>query len=1191
MPPPVDPVISPTAARPGMTLAGRYRLESLLGQGGMGEVWRARDAQLERDVAVKLPTLGMLDTAGRAQLLREARVAASLSHPGIVAVHDAGETGGQPFIVMELVEGRSLRERPSRDPVVVRMIARQVLEALEHVHAQGIVHRDLKPENLLVTGPESAPRVRVADLGVARLESSTTLTRADTIVGTAAYLSPEQALGGAIDGRADLYALGAVLYELVAGRPPFEGPDALAVISQHLHAPVPPPRTHRPDVEPGLERFVMRLLAKSPDDRYPSAREALQALDAMAAGAAPSEEAPAESTLLDQLVRGRLVGRGAELERLRDVWRSTLQGRAQLALVSGEPGVGKSRLAREMVVAARVDGAVVLAGGCYEFEATTPYLPFVEAIAAWARGRDDAALREALGGTAPEIARLVPGIDSRLGPFAAPPALAPHEERIRLFDAVARLLRSLAARRGLLVFLDDVHWADTGTLALMRYLLRQLRDERVLLLATYREIELDRQHPLAAALVEWNRDRIATRVALGRLGRADSDGLLATLLGQDEVSPEFGEAMHRETEGNPFFLEEVVKALIEQGQIYREGGEWQRRDVADLAIPQSVKAAIGRRLDRLGPECVETLHLAAVLGKTFAFADLASCSTRNEDELLDALDEATAAQLVIAREGESFTFTHDKIREVLYEELNPVRRRRTHQKIGEMLEARADARVEDLSFHFLHAGDLERALRWSLAAAERSRHVQALDEAVVYLARAVECADAIGDRARLLDVVRALASLQSERGDGTATIAACRRALPLCTSAAERAAVNTLAGEICVRNGNPLARDFLEAAQKELDPATQQREIALVKTNFARLHHYRAEHTRAIAMLEETLAMPVVKEDPQLAALVYSYFAGSYQHLVDYPASMEWADRCVELGRRVGQPTIEAIGHEFLCEDLNAIGRWRDALPHAEEDLRIGRRSGSLDRQAWATWAKGWCLLGLGELEPGIELAMTSLQLCEQMGEIRLPCLVTGLFAWAFSETGRDEEADRLVAEAVERSASLGQVVMMGEVHRGRAFLALARGDGAAALAAAREAFRVKAGTENVLSFDVFNAVGALGALLAGELETAETMARECLAFSDAKQLESARGMAHRALAGVAAARGRIDEALAGFEIAIAVDERTESRVEVARTLAERADVLRAAGRADEANADRQRALALAGDCGMVRLAARLRAS
>ena len=211
-------------------------------------------------------------------------------------------------------------------------------------------------------------------------------------------------------------------------------------------------------------------------------------------------------------------------------------------------------------------------GGCYEYEATTPYLPFVEAFREWTRRQSPEQLRTALGATASEIAKFAPEIETKLDALVGNAPLPPSEERLRLFDNTARFLRSLAADNGLLLFIDDVHWADQGTLSLLHYLLRHLRDDRVLILAAYREIELDRAHPLASALVEWNRERLATRVVLGRLSHVDTGTLLATLFGIESVSDDFVAALYRETEGNPFFIEEVIKSLIEQGQIYREAG-------------------------------------------------------------------------------------------------------------------------------------------------------------------------------------------------------------------------------------------------------------------------------------------------------------------------------------------------------------------------------------------------------------------------------------------------------------------------------------------------------------------------------------------------------------------------------------------------------------------------------------------
>ncbi|HKP35597.1 MAG TPA: protein kinase [Pyrinomonadaceae bacterium] len=623
-----------------------------------------------REVAIKVVS----ETAtqdSRHRFLREARAAAALNHPNIISVYDVGESRGTPFFVMELVHGPSLSADPPSDLPRIVEIGIQICTALEHAHQNKIVHRDLKPDNVLLSGTSHS--VKVADLGLALPGDGTRISQAGLVLGTPSYMAPEQALGKAVDARADLYALGVLLYELTTGRLPFTGSDPLAVVSQHVHAPVVPPRALRPDLPQPLERVILRLLEKSPSARFANAGETASALRL---SLAPSEitetpDAAGAVAILDALSRGRLVGRGAELAEARQLWQRALEGHGHAVLLSGEPGAGKTRLAREITIQAAVDGAVVMSGGCYEYEATTPYLPFVEAFRRLVREqRDNDVLRGMLGDAAAQIAKLAPEIETRLGPFPTRTELPPHEERLLFFDAVSQVFANLAREKGLLFYADDLHWADRGTLWLLGHLLRQMREERVLIIGCYRETELDRTHPLSRALLDWNRERLVTRITLRRFELSETNAQLSALLGE-EVSGEFGNAVHRETEGNPFFVEEVLKALIEQGSVRRESGRWKRCEMGELVIPQSVKEAIGNRLDRVSEKSNEILRVAAVLGKTFSFDELqAAAENSSEDALLDALDESATAQLIIANNNDSFTFTHDKIREVLYEELN-----------------------------------------------------------------------------------------------------------------------------------------------------------------------------------------------------------------------------------------------------------------------------------------------------------------------------------------------------------------------------------------------------------------------------------------------------------------------------------------------------------------------------------------
>jgi serine/threonine protein kinase len=303
-----DQIRAISMPRAGLVLRERYRLDSEIGRGAMGIVFRATDLELLRPVAVKIlaerlsghrttqdagaPTVAgespaAADATGtsdqRSRFMREARAAAALNHPHIVGIYDVGEDHGFPFFVMELVDGPNLGQAPPLDLHQVVEFACQICAALEHAHANNIVHRDLKPANVLLSGvPPSF--AKLADLGLALPASGSRISHAGTIVGTAAYMAPEQALGKIVDGRADLYALGVVLYELTTGRVPFPGNDPLATISQHLHAPVVPPRVLRPDLPRALETIILRLLAKDPAQRFATAGETATALrEALAA--------------------------------------------------------------------------------------------------------------------------------------------------------------------------------------------------------------------------------------------------------------------------------------------------------------------------------------------------------------------------------------------------------------------------------------------------------------------------------------------------------------------------------------------------------------------------------------------------------------------------------------------------------------------------------------------------------------------------------------------------------------------------------------------------------------------------------------------------------------------------------------------------------------------------------------------
>ncbi|HJW91265.1 MAG TPA: protein kinase, partial [Anaerolineales bacterium] len=560
----------------GVTLENRYCLEAEIGRGGMGTVYRAHDALLEREVAVKILQSAIIRGDGQARMLREAQAAARLNHPNIVSVYDAGEWDGSPFIVMELVEGVSLSPKTPRNIPETLSIAAQVCIALEHAHNHGIVHRDLKPDNVLITADG---QVKLMDFGLARSVAATRLTVEGIIIGTMYYLAPEQALGQEVDGRADLYALGVMLYELTTGRLPFTSDDPLSVISQHLNAPVVPPRAYNENIPRSLDALIVRLMSKRAEDRPASAQDVLLMLEHLGSVVEETGEAH-ELTLLDRIVRGRLVGRERELSEATTYWQRAVAGQGQVLLISGEPGIGKTRLVRELTTRVEISGGRAVRGECYE-QGGAPYAPVAQIIRTVLA---DSHSLELPGAVMADLLALAPDLRLAKPDFPPNPPLDPESEQQRLFENVVEFCHQLARRAPLMIFVDDAHWADSGTLSLLRHLARRLHNQRVMIVLTYREVELDEARPLHELLLDLNRERLASRLKLHRLSK-DETGDLLTAMFAEEITSEFLDGIYFETEGNPFFIEEVCKALVESGKLYFSDGRWHRPGMEEIEIP------------------------------------------------------------------------------------------------------------------------------------------------------------------------------------------------------------------------------------------------------------------------------------------------------------------------------------------------------------------------------------------------------------------------------------------------------------------------------------------------------------------------------------------------------------------------------------------------------------------------------
>jgi predicted ATPase len=365
------------------------------------------------------------------------------------------------------------------------------------------------------------------------------------------------------------------------------------------------------------------------------------------------------------------VGREAELAGLTADLEATLAGRGGVVLLAGEPGIGKTRLAEELATAAAARGALALWGRCWEGEGAPAFWPWVQIIRAHVQAADPAALRQEMGAGAADIAQLVPALRERLPDLPAPPPTEPKAARFRLFDSLAGFLRAAAARRPLLLVLDDLHWADAPSLALLRFVSRELEQAGPLVVGIYRHTEVDRGHPLVATLADLTRGR-GRRLLLGGLDEHDVASFVALVAGV-EPSPELAAAVHQQTDGNPFFVTEVVRLLASQGPL--AAGET-GSPALTAGLPEGVKAVVAERLGRLSGGCRRVLEVAAVFGRDFELRALQPASGLDAERLLGLLEEAEAARVIGAIPGGlgRWRFAHALVREVLYEGLPAARR-------------------------------------------------------------------------------------------------------------------------------------------------------------------------------------------------------------------------------------------------------------------------------------------------------------------------------------------------------------------------------------------------------------------------------------------------------------------------------------------------------------------------------------
>ena len=1064
---------------------GPYQVGRELGVGGMGTVYaatvqgRAPGLEAGAPVALKVVHPHLLETEGFfLRFMREARLGAAIRHPNVVRTHLVDAIGQQHFLVMEYVEGQNLRDllkELERVPEeLCRHVGREVARGLSAIHDAGILHRDLKPENVLIT-PEHV--VKVMDLGVARLQAETVrLSQTGAFVGSLQYAAPEafQRGGAEMDARADLHALGILLYELACGTNPYLAEDVTQTIHKVLHEEPRRLGDANPQLSPFFEEVVHCLLAKDREQRFASANELLSVLeegeDSVWWTVRSRSIRVATSRPLRRIRIPRetaVYGRENELKRLHALCELAGAGDGQVVLIEGEAGIGKSRLVDELIRRLRHDGEDLnfLFGS---------YPPGGAALAA---GGFSSAYREQLGsdGSAAYLVDtplLAPGFDAVLRGEPAPEDAA-SLTRDSLETCFVHVTRALAKERTTVILIDDLHFAPEDARALFASLSRAVPGHRVLLLGTTRP----------GVPEEWianlTRPEHVAHMHVGRLSPKDLALLLRDTFRSERLAEELGYKIALKSDGNPFFAFEIIRGLRE-GQFITQAddGTWVGTRVVDhIQIPSSVQDLVNARVADLSEDERALLDVAACWGFEFDPGLVGDVLGMSRIPALRAFGQIERRHRLVRAAGCTMVFDHHQVQEALYGSLLLPLREEYHAALAEALETRTQAAGKDaesldgavcvdLCEHFLRSNRGESALRYLEAAqtdltkgylhahmvtlTERALSVPGLltgvaraktllrlggtDGPLDLLARRTrqeECVREAGELAEDADdqqlrdqVAAALGWYLYRTSQLDESAAVHRRALDLARGRGDRneeaRAAGSLGLVVYTQGRLAEAKEHLECARALHRELGSRRGAASATGNLGLVFWTQGRLPEAQEHLERHLALSREIGDRAGEARATGNLGIVFWSQGRLAEAQDYLDRHLALSHEIGDRHGEATATGNLGNVFTGLGRHADAREHFERYLALSREIGYRQGEALATGNLGNAMFGLGRLAEAKDYFERSLALSRRIGHGQVEALAKHNLGGVLREEGESHGSEEHLAACLELCERMG---------------------------------------------------------------------------------------------------------------------------------------------------------------------------
>jgi len=932
----------------------RYELTREIGSGGMGVVYAAKDKLTNRTVALKkvtAPSKQLVFNSRhtkkdfRLALAEEFKTLASLRHPNIISVLDYGfDDDRQPYYTMDLLDNaRNILEAGKEQPLEIQMdLLVQTLQALHYLHRHGILHRDLKPANVLVVDGQ----VRVLDFGLATNKDAEA-----EIAGTLPYMSPEILQGQPASQSSDLYAVGMMAYELLANQHPFQIGDLMQLITDTLHTI---PDMKLVEAPQPIVDMIARQLSKQQQDRPSMARDVIAAYST----ALPASVAESAATRESLLQSARFVGRKKELEELSEALQKAVSSQGSLWLVGGESGVGKSRLLDELRTYALVQGAQVARGQAVS-EGSRTYQLWQDVL------RRLVMSNEPTESEASVLKTLVTDIETILmRPIPDAPEQNPEMTRQRLFDVIQALFQR--QQEPLLIILEDLHWV-TEDIDLLANLSKLVVNLPIQIVASYRD---DERPNLPASLPD------AQLLKLERLDKDDISNLSQAILGESGKLPHIVAFLDRETEGNVFFLVEVIRELSEQSSGLDNVGV---TPLPPSIFAQGMKQVIDRRLNRVNEEARKLLQVAAVNGREL---DLDVLRFLDKDTDFDKwLEECTDAALLEVHETR-WRFTHDKLRDALLAQLEEDERSRLHKQLAESIEAvhtDTDMYAAQLAHHWSKAQVDEKAVRYLELSGDQAMRNGVNNESRQYFSTTLETLKRLPTtpdyQRRFVEVALKLARVGAFTASETV---------------------------------EPLLQEALTVADTLQDEALRARGLGSIGA----FHYMRGQLGQSIGFFSQSMQLAEKLGIEELLVLPYNIIGRAVLVSGDYPKANGLLNKGIALAEKFNDQELLAGSLGFAGASLLLQGQREEGIAKLKEGIAIAEKLGHPSRLAANLSSCGFSYTLAGLFDEAIECLMRCLSIVEQTGDFHTSYTAHGCLGYIYLVQGDSRKASHHLEQA-----------------------------------------------------------------------------------------------------------------------------------------------------------------------------------